>query len=53
MTYALSKKKAEPMGSAFFNFFNHLRYFDILGFNLLSFPFLRSLPDLRSGIYEV
>jgi hypothetical protein len=32
---------------------NYFHSFDILGFNLLSFPLLRSLPDLRSGIYEV
>jgi hypothetical protein len=34
-------------------FFDYFHYFDSLGFNLLSFPLLRSLPDLRSGIYEV
>ena len=34
-------------------FFCYHYYFDILGFNLLSDPLLRSLPDLRSGIYEV
>jgi hypothetical protein len=50
MTCELSNKKAEPMGAAFFYY---LRYFNVLGFNLLSFPLLRSLPDLRSGIYEV
>jgi len=33
--------------------FTYFFYFDILGFNLLSFPLLRSFPDLRSGIYEV
>jgi hypothetical protein len=34
-------------------FFHYVCYFDILDFNLLSNPLLRSLPDLRSGIYEV
>jgi len=43
-------KKQSDLSPAFFDY---LRYFDILGFNLLSFPLLRSLPDLRSGIYEV
>jgi len=46
----LSNKKQRYISPAFFDY---LRYFDILGFNLLSFPLLRSLPDLRSGIYEV
>jgi|GEM_PF-2744937 len=28
-------------------------YFDVLGFSLLSFPLLLSLPDLRSGKYSL